>query len=128
MTGSAALLNSVRLQTLEQIALLATHVFDAPMAVLHCADGVQPPFKASVGLSAPDAERFQPFCAHCPEGGGAPMVVLNAARLSRELPGLPGLPDTATGARVSSRLIATAHTPAKPLVAVAPVDKNLELI
>ena len=80
MTGSAALLNSVRLQTLEQIALLATHVFDAPMAVLHCADGVQPPFKASVGLSAPDAERFQPFCAHCPEGGGAPMVVLNAAQ------------------------------------------------
>ena len=56
------------------------------------------------------------------------LVVLNAARLSRELPGLPGLPDTATGARVSSRLIATAHTPAKPVVAVASVDKNLELI
>ena len=48
MTGAAAPVDLARLQTLEQIALLATHVFDAPMAVLHCADGVQPPFKASV--------------------------------------------------------------------------------
>ena len=80
MTDSAAPRKPAPLEPLEQIALLAAHVFDAPMAVLHCADGVTPPLRASVGLSAPDAERFQPLCAHCPEGGGAPTVVLNAAQ------------------------------------------------
>ena len=80
MTDRAAPWNTAPVESLEQIALLASHVFDTPMAVVHCADGVFPPMQASVGLSSPIAERFQPFCAHCPEGGGAPMVVLNAAK------------------------------------------------
>ena len=79
MTGSAAPLDCARLETLEQIALLATHVFDAPMAVLRCRDGVHPPFKASVGLSAPHADLLETFCTHCAENESAAIVVQNAA-------------------------------------------------
>ena len=79
MTGSAAPLDCARLETLEQIALLATHVFDAPMAVLRCRDGVHPPFKASVGLSAPHADLLETFCTHRAENESAAIVVQNAA-------------------------------------------------
>ena len=73
------------LEPLEQIALLAAHVFDAPMAVLHCADGVTPPLRASVGCR-PRTPSASSRCAptapkgRCPDGGAECGVTLVLAR------------------------------------------------
>ena len=70
-----AILDTPPEEAFDQLAQLAAHIFDVPIAVVNLVDQQRQWFKAVVGLALRETERSVSFCTHWLDGRRSPVVV-----------------------------------------------------
>jgi len=79
---SYAILDTPREEAFDQIARLAAHLCQTPLAVVNFMDSERQWFKASVGLDLRETNRAISFCTHALDRGSEAMVVPDALQHS----------------------------------------------
>ncbi len=72
---SYAILDTPPEEAFDQLAQLAAHIFDVPIAIVNLVDQQRQWFKAVVGLPLRETERSVSFCTHWLDGRRSPVVV-----------------------------------------------------